>query len=147
MYTCIHIHACIHTYWTLINSWAYGVTHSRSYNPTCILLYQTQHSHSYEAQTQTPIQTHNATLTHLDSWRVLPCIQSSGSSESKLKKRLTPDHSGGKNDLKNWTPTVFQALIVPVTQIETHDLPEDTACLGLLFDTHALICRAILVRI
>ncbi len=36
-------------------------------------------------------------------------------SESKLKKRLPPDHSGGKNDRKSRTPTVFQRLRLRLT--------------------------------
>ncbi len=48
-------------------------------------------------------------------------------SESKLKKTLLSDHYGGKNDRKSLTPTVFQALMVPGTQIETQDLSEECA--------------------
>ncbi len=47
-------------------------------------------------------------------------------SEPKLRKGLLSDHRGGKNDRKFLTPTVFQALIVPGTQIQTQDLSEDT---------------------
>ncbi len=46
-------------------------------------------------------------------------------SESKLKKKASTRPFWSKNDRKNGTPTVFQAAIVPGTQIRTQDLPEE----------------------